>query len=117
MNDIQRDAIERRNREYTSTRNQRRRINALLRDGYDTATGLYPEEDFQVTLYTDDLLTPLTDANDKYFAKESTRDDMNKLFGHIAAHSTIHIDALNPGYRVSLLRELPNPGADAETEA
>lgn len=107
MNDIQRDAIERRNREYTTTKTQRRRINDVLRDAYDDATGDYPDEDFQIELHTDDLPTPLTNANEIYYGKESTLDDMNRLFGRIAAHSTIHIDPLAPGYRISLLRELP----------
>lgn len=115
MNDFKRDAIERRNREFTATKSQRRRINALLRNGYDDAKVDHLDEDFQVTVYTADLPTPLTDANEIHFAKESTLSDMERLFGHIATHTTVHIDSLKPGYRISLLREMPGPDSNGET--
>lgn len=108
MNDI----LSKRNREFMTTKAQRRRVNALLRDGYDLAMTEQKDEDFQVTLYTDELPTQLTSANDRYFELESTLIDMNTLFGHIATSTSVHIDALESGYRISLLHEAPKVKAE-----
>lgn len=109
MDSYKRILKDRENRDYSVTRTQRRQINSRLRDGYDMATSEYPGEDFSVSVYTEDLPTKLTAANEAYLREEMTLDDLNTLFAHIALHTTVHIDTLEPGFRISLLRELPDP--------
>lgn len=119
MDSYTRIVKDRESREYSATRAQRRYINGRLRDGYDMATSLYPGKDFSVSVYTADLPTKLTEPNEAYFHDEETLADLNVLFGHIALHSTIHIDTLEPpesGFRISLLREIPISNHDTDTK-
>jgi hypothetical protein len=118
MDSYTRFVKDRESREYSATRAQRRYINGRLRDGYDMATSLYTDKDFSVSIYTDDLPSKLTDANELYLGSQETLADLNTLFAHIALHSTVHIDALEPpssGFRISLLREIPIPNQDKDT--
>jgi hypothetical protein len=109
MNDLRREILAHRGREYTAALSQRRYVNDKLRDAYDMSTHFDGDEDFQVSLLTDELPRPLTSINERYYGEGKGLDELEKLFGCIAVDTTVHIDKLEPGYRISLLRVLTEP--------
>ena len=99
---MRREVDARRKREYCTTLHQRRQISQLLREGYDDLMHDAGDEDFSVSFYTDDLPSELSLPNRNYFTSGYASEEFNRLFGRLAAGSSLEIVESDGGFILSL---------------
>ena len=113
MDELRHNLLKQRSQDRLMTKRQRRRIHELLRDGYDDAASDAHGDAFSVSLHLNDF-SPLTPQNERYINDGHAEEDMQRLFGVIAARAHFSIDTHdNLGRIISLSREgSPNSSVD-----